>query len=57
MWMRSQGCWRNEQLSVTATAADDEIVARLGNWAKTKKFRLDKTIIELRGTCETCANA
>jgi Fur family zinc uptake transcriptional regulator len=37
--------------------ADDEIVARLGNWAKTKKFRLDKTIIELRGTCETCANA
>ena len=27
MWMRSQGCWRNEQLSVTATAADDEIVA------------------------------
>lgn len=37
--------------------ADDEIVQRLGNWAKSEKFRLDKTIIELRGTCEACAAA
>jgi len=37
--------------------ADDEIVQRLGNWAKAEKFRLDKTIIELRGTCATCAAA
>ncbi len=26
-------------------------------WAETEKFRLDKTIIELRGTCATCAAA
>lgn len=37
--------------------ADDEIVRRLGNWAAREKFRLDKTIIELRGTCEACAAA
>lgn len=37
--------------------ADDEIIQRLAKWAKSEKFRLDKTIIELRGTCETCASA
>lgn len=37
--------------------ADDEIVKRLGNWAARENFRLDKTIIELRGTCEACAAA
>lgn len=37
--------------------ADDEIVLRLGNWARAEKFRLNKTIIELRGTCEACSAA
>ena len=37
--------------------ADEEIVNRLGNWARSEKFRLDKTIIELRGTCAQCAAA
>jgi len=37
--------------------ADDEIVSRLGNWARAEKFQLDKTIIELRGTCAECAAA
>lgn len=34
--------------------SDDEIAERLGSWARAEKFSLDKTIIELRGTCETC---
>jgi Fur family transcriptional regulator, zinc uptake regulator len=34
---------------------DEEINERLGNWATAQKFRLDKTIIELRGSCEACA--
>jgi Fur family zinc uptake transcriptional regulator len=37
--------------------ADDEILTRLGNWARSEAFRLDKTIIELRGTCSDCAAA
>lgn len=36
---------------------DTEITDRLGNWARAEKFRLDKTIIELRGTCQSCAAA
>jgi Fur family zinc uptake transcriptional regulator len=37
--------------------AHEEIVKGLIIWAETEKFRLDKTIIELRGTCATCAAA
>lgn len=37
--------------------SDDEIAQRLGIWAKAEKFELDKTIIELRGTCEACTAA
>ena len=36
---------------------DDDIAKRLGKWAATEKFRLDKTIIELRGICEACSAA
>ena len=37
--------------------ADDEIEARLTRVSDTKGFRIQKTTIELRGLCGTCATA
>ena len=34
---------------------DEQITARLADWATRENFYLDKTIIELRGTCQSCA--
>jgi len=40
-----------------AEFADDVAAEHLQGWAKREKFRLKKTIIELRGTCNTCMAA
>lgn len=34
---------------------DHEIDHRLGDWVKNKKFKAEKTTIEIRGLCEACA--
>jgi len=36
--------------------ADTEVEERLGSWVKANKFKPSKTIIEIRGMCETCAS-
>jgi Fur family zinc uptake transcriptional regulator len=38
-----------------AEFADDAIAGHLRNWARGEGFRLNKTIIELRGMCAACA--
>jgi Fur family zinc uptake transcriptional regulator len=37
--------------------SDNVVKDRLASWASENSFRAEKTIIELRGTCATCAQA
>jgi Fur family zinc uptake transcriptional regulator len=34
---------------------DHEVDHRLMDWTKAKKFKAEKTTIEIRGLCEACA--
>jgi len=40
-----------------AEFADETIAGHLQNWARAERFRLNKTIIELRGMCQACTAA
>lgn len=46
-----EGCGKVEEF------ADTMIEARLGDWAEGKGFRVERTIMEMRGKCAECALA
>lgn len=45
-----------ESCGHVAEFSDDAITEQLDKWAGSEKFRLNRTIIELRGRCADCRN-
>jgi len=46
-----------EKCGLVSEFSPDEAIGRLEEWTKSEGFRLSRTTIELRGTCQACAAA
>lgn len=46
-----------ENCGCVAEFADDVVSERLEGWAKTQGFQVQRTAVEIRGTCATCLAA